>query len=236
MKPQVLRMERHVTEAAAFLTQMIVYCNGPETIPDPKGLYVCLTELLTQKIKDHWYPDNPQRGQAYRCVILDKTTQVLDPLLTVALVLNNIKFPYVNWPEDMTLWIDPDEVVYTILPRGQHPRNRIRHQIYSIHASYPTSQGANRPFRSPSQRPLTPKRPAHSPDHSPSAPKRQWHHPAQSQAKNNPTTLSTDSAPESGKNKGRRRRNRRRNTEVTSGPSTNKYRWSRPPNPTMVTT
>ena len=151
MKPQVLRMERHVTEAAAFLTQLIVYCNGPETIPDPKGLYVCLTELLTQKIRDHWYPDNPQRGQAYRCVILDKTTQVFDPLLTVALVLNNIKFPYVNWPEDMTLWIDPDEVACTILPRDEHPRNRVAYTLCSIRAANRKSRKSYRPLAEPNR-------------------------------------------------------------------------------------
>ena len=101
-------MERHVKEAAVFLTQVFISCNGSDAVPCPDSLQLCLTELLTDKIKGHWYPENPTRGQAYRCVTLDRTTQVFDPLLTVALVLNNIKFPYVNWPEDMTLWIDPE--------------------------------------------------------------------------------------------------------------------------------
>ena len=37
----------------------------------------------------------------------------------------------VNWPEYMTIWIDPDQMMYTILPPGQHPHNRVWYEIYS---------------------------------------------------------------------------------------------------------
>jgi len=60
------------------------------------------------------------RIKAYRNICLDKTTQVFDPLLTKALFINTLQLSYVSWLEEMTIWIDPDQVVYTVLLLGEY--------------------------------------------------------------------------------------------------------------------
>ena len=120
-----------INEAAAFLTQVLVSFSEPEVAESRNALHRCLVQLLTDKITGHWYPNDPQRGHAFRSICMEKTTQVLDPLLVKALDMTGLKCPSYNWPEDMTIWIDPDQVMYTILPLGQHPRNRVWCEIYS---------------------------------------------------------------------------------------------------------
>ena len=145
-------MENQIKAAADFLTQFIENCIHPETIESSDRLRRCLTRLLTEKLTGHWYPNDPQRGQAYRSICLDKTAQVFDPLLTQALVMNNLRLPYANWPQEMTLWIDPDQVVYTILPQGVHPRYRVTRQIFPYAPLSPSGNKKRRPRRRYSNR------------------------------------------------------------------------------------
>ena len=124
-------MKYQIEQAAAFLTQVLVSFSEPEVAESRNDLHRCLVQLLTDKLTGHWYPNDPQRGHAFRSICMDKTTQVLDPLLAEALDMTGLECPSYNWPEDMTIWIDPDQVMYTILPPGQHPRNRVWWEIYS---------------------------------------------------------------------------------------------------------
>ncbi|KAM4652209.1 protein BTG3-like [Discoglossus pictus] len=68
-----------------------------------------LVELLTKKYKGHWYPDKPERGQAYRCIRINPW-QYVDDLLLQACVRSNIEYTKLALPEEMTVWIDPYEV------------------------------------------------------------------------------------------------------------------------------
>ena len=142
-----IEMQNHIRAAVDFLTQLIENCIHPETVESPDRLRRCLTRLLTEKLLGHWYPYDAQRGQGYRSICLDKTTQVFDPLLTQALVMNNLRLPYANWPQEMTLWIDPDQVVYTILPQGLHPRYRVTCQIFPYAPISPSGYKKRRPRR-----------------------------------------------------------------------------------------
>ncbi|NWU13332.1 B910 protein, partial [Cephalopterus ornatus] len=68
-----------------------------------------LTVILFEKYKNHWYPDNPSRGQAFRCIRINKH-QARDPLLEQACVESNVDFNKLGLPREMTLWVDPCEV------------------------------------------------------------------------------------------------------------------------------
>ncbi|NXC40161.1 B910 protein, partial [Penelope pileata] len=68
-----------------------------------------LTTLLFEKYKNHWYLDNPSRGQAFRCIRINKH-QTRDPLLEQACVESNVDFNKLGLPKEMTLWVDPFEV------------------------------------------------------------------------------------------------------------------------------
>ncbi|NXA39014.1 B915 protein, partial [Eudromia elegans] len=68
-----------------------------------------LTTILFEKYKDHWYLDNPSRGQAFRCIRINKH-QRKDPLLEQACAESNVDFNHLGLPKEMTLWVDPFEV------------------------------------------------------------------------------------------------------------------------------
>ncbi|NXB08295.1 B915 protein, partial [Cnemophilus loriae] len=68
-----------------------------------------LTTLLFEKYKNHWYLDNPSRGQAFRCIRINKH-QARDPLLEQACVESDVDFDTLGLPKEMTLWVDPFEV------------------------------------------------------------------------------------------------------------------------------
>ncbi|NXO02695.1 B915 protein, partial [Rhinopomastus cyanomelas] len=68
-----------------------------------------LTTLLFEKYKNHWYLDNPSRGQAFRCIRINKH-QMRDPLLEQACVESNVDFDELGLPREMTLWVDPFDV------------------------------------------------------------------------------------------------------------------------------
>jgi len=67
-----------------------------------------LLEGIVKKIQNHWFVEEPARGQAYRSISLDILGRP-DPLLQVATLAANItnlheSFPYI---ESLTMWIDP---------------------------------------------------------------------------------------------------------------------------------
>ncbi|NXM73421.1 B915 protein, partial [Serilophus lunatus] len=68
-----------------------------------------LTTILFEKYKNHWYLDNPTRGQAFRCIRINKH-QARDPLLEQACVESDVDFNKLGLPKEMTLWVDPFEV------------------------------------------------------------------------------------------------------------------------------
>ncbi|XP_065553354.1 protein BTG4 [Lathamus discolor] len=68
-----------------------------------------LTAVLFEKYKNHWYLDNPSRGQAFRCIRINKH-QTRDPLLEQACVQSDVDFNKLGLPKEMTLWVDPFDV------------------------------------------------------------------------------------------------------------------------------
>jgi len=75
-----------------------------------------LLRLLAEKFRNHWYPEKPSKGSAYRCVSIEKT---FDVVLTKAAKEASIDADILenNLPDRMDLWIDPSEVSYRI---GEH--------------------------------------------------------------------------------------------------------------------
>lgn len=75
-----------------------------------------LLHQLKQKYNNHWYPTNPVKGSAYRCL---KTPT--DPIISIAANEVNINLSDIieNLPTDLWIWIDPGEVSYRIGNGGQ---------------------------------------------------------------------------------------------------------------------
>ncbi|KAM5132075.1 protein BTG3-like isoform 1-T2 [Mantella aurantiaca] len=68
-----------------------------------------LTSILCDKFQGHWYPDSPQKGQAYRCIRIEQNFLVDDSILQ-ACVRSGLRCSQLALPRNMTIWIDPKEV------------------------------------------------------------------------------------------------------------------------------
>ena len=72
---------------------------------------------LVDKFQDHWYPDKPFKGSAFRCL---RVTDPNDPVLNRAAREsgNPVTDIIENLPADLAIWIDPGEVSYRIGEKG----------------------------------------------------------------------------------------------------------------------
>ncbi|XP_074160408.1 protein BTG4 isoform X2 [Sminthopsis crassicaudata] len=68
-----------------------------------------LMSILFETYRTHWYPDIPSKGQAFRCIRINKQ-QKKDPLLERACAESNVNFFHLGLPKEMTIWVDPFEV------------------------------------------------------------------------------------------------------------------------------
>lgn len=68
-----------------------------------------LQDAMKSKFEDHWFPENPCKGQAYRCIRVNGHNR-LDDLLGKAARAAGIKYSDLKLPMELTMWIDPDEV------------------------------------------------------------------------------------------------------------------------------
>ncbi|XP_032241044.1 protein BTG1 [Nematostella vectensis] len=69
-----------------------------------------LEQLITERFQDHWHPNKPLKGNAYRCLNVDTTA--IDPLLVKASLASGfspLKLQEV-FPDGLALWIDPEDV------------------------------------------------------------------------------------------------------------------------------
>eukprot|EP01126_Amoeba_proteus_P002655 TRINITY_DN10839_c0_g1_i1.p1 TRINITY_DN10839_c0_g1~~TRINITY_DN10839_c0_g1_i1.p1 ORF type:complete len:224 (-),score=31.44 TRINITY_DN10839_c0_g1_i1:395-1066(-) len=74
--------------------------------------------LLYEKIRNHWYPSDPFRGQAYRCLSVGKCIPP-DPTLirvceTIGLQSSNILHYLPKYVDSVYMWIDPRCVVVRV--------------------------------------------------------------------------------------------------------------------------
>ncbi|XP_032389684.1 protein BTG3 [Etheostoma spectabile] len=68
-----------------------------------------LAVALQEKFRGHWYPDNPVRGEAYRCIRVNRS-QRQDPELLRACQESGIQYSDLELPPELTLWVDPGSV------------------------------------------------------------------------------------------------------------------------------
>ncbi|XP_033027792.1 protein BTG4 isoform X1 [Lacerta agilis] len=68
-----------------------------------------LMAAMFEMYKSHWYPDNPSKGQAFRCIRINQFNP-RDPLLERACLESNVDFSSLGLPKEMTIWVDPFDV------------------------------------------------------------------------------------------------------------------------------
>lgn len=72
---------------------------------------------LEDHYQDHWFPTQPNKGSAYRCI---RINQKMDPIIAKAGLKCGLdqKALRTIFPGELTLWIDPKEVSYRIGENG----------------------------------------------------------------------------------------------------------------------
>jgi protein Tob/BTG len=77
-----------------------------------------MLEYLRIKFQDHWYPDRPAKGSAYRSIRISK--EKVDKILVNAAIDIGLDLQEIldTLPNDLTIWIDPGEVSYRIGEKG----------------------------------------------------------------------------------------------------------------------
>ena len=110
-------MELELLSASKFLVNL-VRLGGPNV--DESQLQIfrdCLIEVLREKYRDHWFPENPYKGSGYRCIRINSK---MDPIIGKAGKSCGLSstFLHQTFPCELTMWIDPLEVSYRIGENG----------------------------------------------------------------------------------------------------------------------
>ncbi|XP_077985809.1 maternal B9.10 protein-like [Glandiceps talaboti] len=101
-------MKDEIAAAVVFLTRMVK--NGHQLNKEQIDEFSDkLTTALVEKFKNHWYTDNPIKGQGYRCIRLNDNVR-MEPLLGKVAKECSLNYSDLNLPAEMTLWVDPEEV------------------------------------------------------------------------------------------------------------------------------
>lgn len=103
-------MKEEIDAAAQFLTQLVSQ-NQPANISDDQlqQFKFHLARLFEERFHDHWFPDRPQRGQAFRCIRLNSIS-LPDPLIEQAATETGLDYQDLKLPVEFTMWVDPWEV------------------------------------------------------------------------------------------------------------------------------
>ncbi|KYO19187.1 protein BTG3-like [Alligator mississippiensis] len=98
-------MREEVEAGARFLAQLLM--RGIPGGTEELGAH--LATALSQRYHSHWYPAQPARGQAYRCIRIEAGTRA-DAALVGAAQAAGLDWAMLTLPPDLALWIDPGEV------------------------------------------------------------------------------------------------------------------------------
>ncbi|KAM9728076.1 protein BTG3 isoform 2-T2 [Menidia menidia] len=101
-------MRREIAAVVFFLKRLVK--KGERMDSHKTELFVeRLAVALQEKFKGHWYPENPSKGQAYRCIRVNRFYGQ-DPELLRACRESGVQYGDLRLPRELTLWVDPGEV------------------------------------------------------------------------------------------------------------------------------
>lgn len=114
-------MRVEILSAADFLVQLLRIHHSKQKLKLSESQLEMfkrsLSEVLRRRYEEHWFPEKPTRGSAYRCLRINGK---MDPAIEQASVATGIPISYLNklFPTELTMWIDPCEVSYRIGENG----------------------------------------------------------------------------------------------------------------------
>jgi protein Tob/BTG len=105
-------MLEEIESAVNFLTRLIAKSNDSSLLITQESIDSFskkLCQLLEEKFRDHWFPEKPIKGQAYRCIRINENNR-RDPIVEKACRECGIRYDELKLPLELTLWVDPNEV------------------------------------------------------------------------------------------------------------------------------
>ncbi|KAM7138204.1 uncharacterized protein RBU57_016744 isoform 1-T1 [Macrochelys suwanniensis] len=78
-----------------------------------------LAAVLRERYRRHWYPEAPAKGQAYRCIRINRRQRVDESLLR-ACAACGLDYAELALPRELSLWIDPGEVCCRLGENSQY--------------------------------------------------------------------------------------------------------------------
>lgn len=109
-------MLHEVRSAVNFVTNLLQKRNIDlalvETFKQALFNFLCL------HYQNHWFPEKPNKGSAYRCLRI--VNKKMDPLILRAGVHCGLTEQRLRllFPSELTIWVDPNEVSYRIGEEG----------------------------------------------------------------------------------------------------------------------
>ena len=102
------KMREEIAAAVVFLTRLIMK-NDKLSRDQVHEFSTNLSVILGEKFKNHWYLEDPTKGQAYRCIRINEAEPV-DPVLVQAALTSGLTYKDLRLPTELTLWVDPADV------------------------------------------------------------------------------------------------------------------------------
>lgn len=107
-------MRNELQRAVDFITDLLAKKTN---VKKSEIFRQTLHRVLISHYQNHWFPEKPFKGSAYRCI---RINHKMDPLIRQA--GNNCGFTekdlFAILPNEFTMWIDPREVSYRIGEEG----------------------------------------------------------------------------------------------------------------------
>ncbi|CAB1413690.1 unnamed protein product [Pleuronectes platessa] len=95
--------------AAVFFVARLVKRYGCLDNRGRERFATALTSALFESYKNHWHPKAPSKGQAYRCLRMNRV-RLQDPVLQQACERSAVRYQDLGLPHELTVWVDPGEV------------------------------------------------------------------------------------------------------------------------------
>ncbi|XP_057677317.1 maternal B9.15 protein-like [Corythoichthys intestinalis] len=101
-------MKEEIAAAVFFMTRLVKR-YGSLNNDGRECFAAALTSALLECYKNHWYPNMPTKGQAYRCLRMNRM-QPEDPVVQKACERSGVCYEDLGLPREFTVWVDPGEV------------------------------------------------------------------------------------------------------------------------------
>ncbi|KAK7926293.1 hypothetical protein WMY93_008603 [Mugilogobius chulae] len=103
-----MTMIREVQAGVNFLKRLVV-ARGKLEETKAELFAEKLQQHLCDRYDEHWYPESPSKGQAFRCIRVNNGV-LSDEVVLKACAESELKPSDLGLPRELTLWIDPLEV------------------------------------------------------------------------------------------------------------------------------